>query len=151
MPSDSKPHQPKWTPRTFWLRLVDCEIDRNSYPFSNKSSAVCWMQTWASIPYKITYFLVSFSFKNVLTSPWYIEKICFSTEITLSPYAFLISSKVLPNTFGTFYFDKFPLKKFLKNIRLLKKICLFFNFKPLFFRKYVSLINFFKGNWMKWS
>ena len=39
--------------------------------------------------------------------------------------------------------DHFPLEKFLKKYRLLKKSCLFFNFKQLFFSNPYFLRNFF--------
>ena len=41
----------------------------------------------------------------------------------------------------------FPLEKFLKNIRLLKKSCSFFNFEQLFFSNLIFLRNFFKGSY----
>ena len=47
--------------------------------------------------------------------------------------------------------DHFPLKKFLKNIGLLKKSCSFFNFKQLFFSNLMFLRNFSKGKWSKWN
>ena len=46
------------------------------------------------------------------------------------------------------YFFQFPLEKFLKNIKLLKKSCLFLNFKQLFFSNLMFLRNFSKGNLM---
>jgi len=43
------------------------------------------------------------------------------------------------------HFDQFPLEKFLKNTYFLKKSCLFFDFKQLFFSNFMFLRNFSKG------
>ena len=53
------------------------------------------------------------------------------------------------NVFLRLHFAHFPLKKFFKNIRLLKKSCLKLKNKQLFFSNPMFLKNFSKGNLSK--
>jgi len=97
-----KCHRSRDIPGTFWLRLMDWKIDKNSYPFSSKSNAVCWMQTWASIPNKMTYVLltnpVPLQIPSKVSS--HIEKTCRSNVRILSDYVNVISQGCSPMSSG---------------------------------------------------
>ena len=58
---------------------------------------------------------------------------------------------VYEGSFVNVNFDLFPLEKFLKNYKLLKKSCLKLKNEEVFFSNMVFLRNFSKGNWTKWD